>query len=184
MAILFMTLANVNAQDVFGKGTIATNVSIGLGSYNYYGYKVGIPPLSVAVDAGIIDNLIGDNGSIGIGGYVGFATYSYTYNYYADYYYKASMTRMCLGVRGTFHYQLTDRLDTYAGLMLGMYTYSWRYTDNYDDYYNDYYRNTNSTSFAFSPFVGTRYYMSSNFGFNAEIGYGFTYISAGITLGF
>lgn len=181
-AVLFMTLLNVKAQDVFNKGAIAVNATVGLGGYS--GYSMGIPPLAVAVDVGVADNLIGDNGSIGIGGYVGFATNSHTYNYYSNYYYKSTVTRMCFGIRGTFHYALSDKLDTYAGLMLGLYTYSWKYKDNYNDLYNDYYNlnyKQNSSSMAFSGYVGTRYYFSKNMALNAEVGYGFTYISAGLT---
>ena len=179
-AVLLLGLTNVKAQDLFSKGAIAVNASIGLG--NYSGYNMGIPPLSVAADFGIIDNIIGDNGSVGVGGYVGFATNSYTYNYYSNYYYKATVTRMCFGVRGNFHYQLNDKLDTYAGLMLGLYTYSYSYKDNYnDDYYKNYYSNLNHSDIAFSAYVGTRYYFSRTMALNAEVGYGFTYISAGLT---
>ena len=179
-AVLLLGLTNVKAQDLFSKGAIAVNASIGLG--NYSGYNMGIPPLSLSADVGVIDNLIGDNGSVGVGGYVGFATNSYTYNYYSNYYYKATVTRMCFGVRGTFHYQLNDKLDTYAGLMLGLYTYSYSYKDNYnDDYYKNYYSNLNHSDIAFSAYVGTRYYFSRTMALNAEVGYGFTYISAGLT---
>ena len=178
--VLLLGLTNVKAQDLFSKGAIAVNASIGLG--NYSGYNMGIPPLSLSADVGVIDNLIGDNGSVGVGGYVGFATNSYTYNYYSNYYYKATVTRMCFGVRGTFHYQLNDKLDTYAGLMLGLYTYSYSYKDNYnDDYYKNYYSNLNHSDIAFSAYVGTRYYFSRTMALNAEVGYGFTYISAGLT---
>lgn len=178
--VLLLGLTNVKAQDLFSKGAIAVNASIGLG--NYSGYNMGIPPLSLSADVGVIDNLIGDNGSVGVGGYVGFATNSYTYNYYSNYYYKATVTRMCFGVRGTFHYQLSNKLDTYAGLMLGLYTYSYSYKDNYnDDYYKNYYSNLNHSDIAFSAYVGTRYYFSRTMALNAEVGYGFTYISAGLT---
>lgn len=178
--VLLLGLTNVKAQDLFSKGAIAVNANIGLG--NYSGYNMGIPPLSLSADVGVIDNLIGDNGSVGVGGYVGFATNSYTYNYYSNYYYKATVTRMCFGVRGTFHYQLNDKLDTYAGLMLGLYTYSYSYKDNYnDDYYKNYYSNLNHSDIAFSAYVGTRYYFSRTMALNAEVGYGFTYISAGLT---
>lgn len=173
------------AQEVFYKGTIATNVSIGLGN-NASGFGMGFPPVSLAVDYGIVDNLImGENGSIGIGGYFGFATNGERYDLFG-YSYKARYTRMAFGVRGTFHYQFLDKLDTYAGLMLGLYTYSWKYDysgsyDPYDYYYYGLNNNSNSSDFAFSAFVGARYYFNDNLGVNAEVGYGFTYLSAGIT---
>ncbi len=183
VAVLFLSFTNLKAQDVFSKGALAVNATVGLGSHYGVGYNMGIPPLSLAADFGVVDNLIGDNGSVGVGGYFGFATNSYKYTYYSNYYYKSTVTRMCFGVRGTFHYQLSNKLDTYAGLMLGLYTYSYRYKDNYNDLYNYdyYYNNSNSADFAFSGFIGTRYYFSKAMALTAEVGYGFTYISAGIT---
>ena len=67
--------------------------------------------------------------------------------------------------------------------MLGLYTYSYKYSYNpdYYDYYHDYNVRNNHSDLAFSSFIGARWYMSKNFGFNAEIGYGFTYLSAGLT---
>ena len=66
--------------------------------------------------------------------------------------------------------------------MLGLYTYSYSYKDNYnDDYYKNYYSNLNHSDIAFSAYVGTRYYFSRTMALNAEVGYGFTYISAGLT---
>lgn len=179
LSLMCFLAVGLKAQDVFSKGAIAVNATVGLGSYS--GYSMGIPPLAVAVDVGVVDNLLGDNGSIGVGGYVGFATNSNTYNYYSNYYSKSTVTRMCFGVRGTFHYGFGDKIDTYAGLMLGLYTYRWKYKDNYyDDYLNLDYKQ-NSSSMAFSGYVGARYYFSSSMAFTAELGYGFTYISAGLT---
>lgn len=183
VAVLFMTLSNIKAQDVFNKETIVVDASIGLSSYNTYrtygNYGLGIPPVALTVDVGTVDGLIADRASIGVGGYAGLSSYSYKYYDY----YQETLTRMCFGVRGSFHFQLTEKLDTYAGLMLGLYTYSYRYNYNpaYSNYYYEDYINTNSSDIAFSSFIGTRYYLSKNFGFNAEIGYGFTYISAGLT---
>ena len=181
-AVLLLGLTNVKAQDVFNKGAIAVNANIGLSSYSYgYGLlnsSVGLPPISASFDVGVVDGLIADRASVGVGGYAGLSTYSYKYYDY----YKESMTRMCFGVRGTFHFQLTEKLDTYAGLMLGLYTYSYKYSYNPAyDYYSGYNTRNNSSDLAFSSFIGARWYMSKNFGFNAELGYGFTYISAGIT---
>lgn len=165
-AILCFLTLGIKAQDVFSKGAIAVNATVGIGSYS--GYSIGIPPLAVSADVGVVDNLIGENGSIGVGGYIGFATNSYSY------YSNATLSRMCFGVRGTFHYEFDAKFDTYAGLMLGVYTYRWN-----DDYINSYIHN--SSSMAFSSFIGGRYYFSESMAINAEVGYGFTYISAGVT---
>ncbi len=181
--VLLLGLTNVKAQDLFNKGAIAVNANIGLSNYSYgYGLlnsSVGLPPITASFDVGVLDGLIADRASVGIGGYAGLSTYSYKYYDY----YKESMTRMCFGVRGTFHFQLTEKIDTYAGLMLGLYTYGYKYSYNpaYSSYYSDYGVRNNSSDLAFSSFIGARWYMSKRLGFNAELGYGFTYISAGLT---
>lgn len=103
------SISIANAQEVFHKGTAAVNAGIGIGSY-YSG--LAIPPLSVSLDYGVTGNMInGNNGSISVGGYVGYAA---TKKIYAD----AGASIAVLGARGAFHYQFAPKLDTYAGLML------------------------------------------------------------------
>ena len=183
VAVCFLGLG-VQAQEVFHKGDIVGNLQIGVGTYE--GYGIGIPPTSISVDVGAFDNLIqGKNGSIGIGGYFGFGTYRDVYKV-DNIRYKDRTIRTCIGARGTFHYQFVDNLDTYAGVMLGLYTYNHKHVvsaDNNSLVPDDPVRSSGA-GFAHSEFVGVRYYFNDSFGVGAEAGYGFTYISAGITLKF
>ena len=175
---------SVNAQDVFRKGDIVANAQIGIGTYS--GYGIGFPPTSVSVDFGAFENLIkGNNGSIGIGGYIGFANYrNKSVNNLITY--KNRVMRMCFAARGSFHYQFVDNLDTYAGAMLGLYTYNSKHVvkDNNGNSVVTDEQHTSNAGFAHSLFVGARYYFSDSFGVNAEAGYGFTNIAIGITFKF
>ena len=179
-AFLGMT---AKAQDVFRKGDIVGNVQIGLGAYS--NYTIGFPPTSLSVDVGAFDKLIkGENGSIGIGGYVGFGSYRHRV-VEMGVEHKHSVMRMCFGARGTFHYQFVGNLDTYAGVMLGAYTNNHKdvITQNDVDVTIREVRSS-SVNFASSVFAGVRYYFSDSFGVSAEAGYGLTYLSAGITFKF
>lgn len=172
----------LKAQEVFHKGDIVGNVQVGFGVYN--GYGIGFPPTTLSVDVGAFDNLIkGENGSIGIGGFVGFANYrDKNVNDYITY--KDVTMRMCFGARGTFHYQFVENLDTYAGAMFGVYTYNNKHVVKDANGNNADINKTSSVGFAHSVFAGARYYFSDSFGVSAEAGYGFTNISVGITFKF
>ncbi len=188
VAVLCFFGLSVKAQDVFHKGDIVGNAQIGIG--NYHGYGIGFPPTSVSVDFGAFDNIIkGENGSIGIGGYFGIANYRDKFVIDHGTTHEESSLRMCFGARGSFHYQFVDNLDTYAGFMMGLYINNHKcvykdangYTLLFNHPHN---HNVQKFNFAHSLFIGARYYFSDSFGVSAEAGYGFTYLSAGITFKF
>ena len=162
------SISIANAQEVFHKGTTAINAGIGLGSYYN---SLSIPPLSVSLDYGVTDNLInGNNGSISVGGFVGYAASSFS-GWTAD---KVTVSYAVLGARGAFHYQFAPKLDTYAGLMLSYDiistpsswgNYAWGHSSHID----------------WSLFLGTRYYFTEKIGAFAELGYGFYNLNLGVT---
>ncbi|WP_288333546.1 hypothetical protein [uncultured Porphyromonas sp.] len=163
---LIGSVSLANAQEVFHKGTTAINAGIGLGSY-YSG--ITIPPLSVSLDYGVADNLInGNNGSISVGGFAGYAASSHTYGAY-----KTTFSYIALGGRGAFHYQFAPKLDTYAGLMLSYDIVS----SNYDAFAN--YIKTSHVDW--SIFLGGRYFFTEKIGGFAELGYGFYNLNLGVT---
>ena len=163
---LIGSVSLANAQEVFHKGTTAINAGIGLGSY-YSG--ITIPPLSVSLDYGVADNLInGNNGSISVGGFAGYAASSHTYGAY-----KTTFSYIALGGRGAFHYQFAPKLDTYAGLMVSYDIVS----SNYDAFAN--YIKTSHVDW--SIFLGGRYFFTEKIGAFAELGYGFYNLNLGVT---
>ena len=161
-----------NAQEIFQKGTKAVNVGVGLGSYLG---NTTIPPLSASFEYGIKDNLInGDNGSISVGGYVGYTASSTDFVVS-----KYRISYAILGARGSFHYQFIPKLDTYAGIMLGynVVSSSWSGSEIAG-------AATASNQFAYSTYAGARYFFTENIGAFAEAGYGVAYLNLGVTCKF
>ena len=75
--------------------------------------------------------------------------------------------------RAAWHYGWqVPGLDTYGGISAGLGFHHWGYTNNYD----------NQVIPAFGGFVGASYFISPQFGFNAEAGYDITNFQVGIVL--
>lgn len=73
---MMVIASNLSAQDVmFEKGDKVVNAGIGLLSALYSGsyYTAKMPPVSVSYEQGIIDEVL-DVASIGVGGYLGYAS--------------------------------------------------------------------------------------------------------------
>ena len=178
-ALLCMTFfagAQDNVDPIFVKGDKVANIGLGLGAGLSSYFKMSIPPISLSGEYGIADGIL-EKGSVGVGAYLGFASYKYEYSGWS-YSYSSKTTRVYVGPRGSFHYPLVEKLDTYAGLSFGLRFYNWSYDNDYDD---DYYPNSNSTGFYSYWFVGARYYLTDNLAAMAELGYGITYLNIGIS---
>jgi len=177
-----MVATNIQAQDAtFGKGVKVVNLGLGLGStLGGYGYATEIPPISVSLDWGIIDELFNvENLSLGVGGYLGYSSNKWTWSG-ADYGWR--YTYVIPGVRGTVHYQLpVEKLDTYAGLMLGynIVTHkefgTWAGANTYS---------ASASTAEFSAYAGARYYFTNSIAAFAELGYGIAYLNIGLSLKF
>ena len=162
------SISIANAQEVFHKGTTAINAGIGLGSYYS---SLSIPPLSVSLDYGVADNLInGNNGSISVGGFVGYAASSFS-GWTAD---KVTVSYAALGARGAFHYQFAPKLDTYAGLMLGYHIAS--YSSNINGY-----PGISGSGIDLGVLLGARYFFTDRVGMFTELGYSVPYWNLGVT---
>jgi hypothetical protein len=173
--VVCFSLGQLSAiEPVFSKGDKVLNAGIGIGSsyWSGYGYYTNhMPQIFANLDICFFDNVFGlDKASIGIGPYLGFRS-----SKYSDY---LKTTEFVIAATGTFHYPLVDKLDTYAGILLGYDIYSTKY-------YNDLYNNYNHPSrIADREFVGARYYFSDNFSAMAELGYGLTILNIGVALKF
>ena len=164
--LLFATLfvfgfQMTNAQ-TFEKGTKVLNLGVGLGGSYYSGYSgsTHTPLINAAFDVSV-KNVFDDKGAIGIGGYFGYQSAKWSSGAYSW-----TLSNMVIGPRGTLHYQFVDKLDTYAGLLLGYHVVNWKYTGytvNPDN---------GSSEVYFSGFVGARYYFSNKFGAYIELGSG------------
>ena len=174
-AFVFLFSTAWSQDPMFEKEDKVLNLGIGLGSTLYSGsfYSSQIPPISASFEVGVVDEIL-EEGVIGVGGYIAYASYKWEYT---DWGYK--YTDFILGARGTFHYPFIDNLDTYTGLVLGYEIVSSKEIGNINPFY-DY--NTSSGGLVTSWFIGGRYYFSDNFAVLAELGYGITYLNLGVAL--
>ncbi|MDR1499901.1 MAG: hypothetical protein LBI58_02865 [Tannerellaceae bacterium] len=151
------------AQEIFAKGASIVNIGVGLGANI---------PVEASYEYSVVDGLIdGDNGSVGIGGYL--AYYGHSESFIGG---KLSYNDIVIGARGAFHYQFVDKLDTYAGLMLGYDVASSKWSGSGAAV------SASGSAFAPSVFVGARYYFTPAVGAYAEMGYGIAYLSVGVAL--
>jgi len=174
---LLITLPALQAQEsMFNLGDKVINLGIGLGNTLYSGtyYNKGVPPVSFSYEQAIVDEVL-EKGVIGLMGYVGYTSYKYDYLGWG---YKYS--NIIIGAGGLFHYPLIDKLDTYAGILLG---YNIANATEFGtpsgwDY------DATSGGIVFSGFIGARYYFTEQFAAFAQVGYGIAYLTLGVSIKF
>lgn len=172
MIVVAFSFTQLFSQNpTFVKGDRVLNLGMGLGS-SYYAsyYSSQMPALSASFEVGIVDNIL-EKGVIGVGGYMAFSSSKYA-NYWTT-------SNFIIGARGSFHYPLVDKLDTYTGLLLGYNIASTKYYDTYIGGFN-----ASDSRFASAWFIGGRYYLSDTFAVMAEFGYGISYLTLGVSLKF
>jgi energy-converting hydrogenase Eha subunit B len=197
IALFFLVFVgtHVNAQS-FQKGQVDLNLGLGIGNTVIGPGSSGVlPPVSASLEFGITND-------ISIGGYLGFTKASYLYygndwcgngpgnghgNYY-NYTDTYTWTYLIAGVRGAYHFGRfikIDKLDVYAGLMLGNDFASSNYSTNSvcPDHVRYNYNNTYG-GFVFALYGGARYRFTNHFGVFGELGYGVTYLNVGLNFKF
>ncbi len=160
----------------FSKDDIVIQVGVGLMHTGVYGDTV-VPPICVSMDfAKPIGGL-----PFSIGGYVGYAQSEEKFDLFI-YSYKATFTYYILGARVAYHFNFKVKsLDTYAGVLTG---YSVVSVD--EKVSGTGYPGTSSGSnyFNVGGFAGARYFFTPNLAGFAEIGYGISILSFGLTYKF
>jgi hypothetical protein len=171
IALLFMCGVASAQTSTFEKGTKVLNLGIGLGGNYYSGsyWTSKMPLLSAALDFGIVDNVL-DKGTIGLGGYVGYSSAKYEESY-MGYTFGWKYSDLLIGPRGTFHYPLVDKLDTYAGLLLGYHIVNAKETGDWNNIPGGGF-SANASEVYFSGFIGARYYFTDKFAVMLELGSG------------
>ncbi len=134
-----------------------------------------MPPVSISYEQGIKDDVL-DVASIGIGGYLGFASAKWE-SIYSGGSYGWKYNNFIIGARGSFHYPLVDNLDTYAGILLGYNMESAKEIGNVPLGIN-----ASSSAGIFSGYVGARYYFTDQIGAMAELGTGIAYLNIGLAI--
>jgi hypothetical protein len=176
VGVMLLSLTTSTKAQLFDQGDIVLSFGLGLGATYYvhgWGYKTTVPPIFVAGDYCLREDL--GPGNLGVGAYMGYSAYKY--EYYDDWGWKYNT--LIIGARGTYHFvDLVDKLDLYGGIMLGAEIVS---SKEFGDYYGDDY-NANSGGVAYDVFGGARYYFSDSFGVMGELGYGISWLKIGVSL--
>jgi hypothetical protein len=176
---LLLSLPFLHAQEsMFNLGDKVVSLGVGFGSTFYHGsyYSMGLPPISLSYEQAVKDDVL-EKGVIGVIGSVGVSSYKYRYDWLGGSY-GWNYTNFFFGVGGTFHYPFLDKLDTYAGIMLG---YRVLTTKEYGDVPGGTYSDA-SGGFQFAGFIGARYFFTEKFAAYLQLGYGISYINLGISI--
>ncbi|MBA3663063.1 MAG: hypothetical protein H0W61_02500 [Bacteroidetes bacterium] len=176
------------------------NLGVGLGYNNYYsayrgyGYNYRTSPAFSLSYEHAVPNKLGP-GYLGIGLYLGYQNSNATYNYYWDkhgynnyYYYRNNWTNFMVAFRAAYHPDALNfkKGEIYFGGMAGLRIQSYRYeTNNPDPYADNYQVYSGSSVFpTFSIFAGGRVYLTKNVALFAELGYGISYATGGLSFKF
>ncbi|RTQ44872.1 hypothetical protein EJV47_27080 [Hymenobacter gummosus] len=159
----------------FNVGDNVVNLGVGLGSrYSYAGSGVSVSPaFSLGYERGLRE--LGP-GTLGVGVYAGYQGAKSDFGGYGSY----KFTDVIVGVRGAFHYPLVDKLDTYAGLGLGIRHagVKWEGSSTFGG------MAASSTGVYSGLFLGARYYFTESIGAFAELGYDQSYLKVGLAAKF
>jgi hypothetical protein len=172
MLLTVFSLPFLTAQEsTFNLGDKVINLGIGLGGSLYNGtyYKTTFPPVSISFEKAIKDQIL-EKGVIGVGGMLGYSAHKWEYAGYGWKY-----TNFIIGARGSFHYPLVDKLDTYAGLIIG---YNIATTKEFGTPIG--FEPSSTGGLVASGFIGARYYFATKIAAFAELGYGISYLNIGI----
>lgn len=156
----------------FREGDIVLNVGLGLGSAIYVSrfYSPIVPPISISIEYGYMEDFTVEDLTLGLGGYLG-----YTASRDRRDSSKSGENYFILGGRGGLHYPFVEDLDTYVGVMLGVNIITGSFFGDKD---SD--RSSRPPQLIFSLYAGGRYYVTEELALMAEIGYGVAYLSLGI----
>ncbi|MES2690630.1 MAG: outer membrane beta-barrel protein [Bacteroidota bacterium] len=171
-ALAVSGLSNTNAQ-VYEQGKGQLNVGLGIGStLTATGFNTTIPPIGVSYEYGFHENISG-------GAYLGysgadyeFAGYKWTYSY------------IIVGARGSWHFDFldSDKLDPYAGLLLGYNIASVSVEKPAGATYTP--PVATAGGVVIGGHLGMRYHFNEKLGAFAELGYGIAFLQLGVTAKF
>ncbi len=171
---LLVAMTNLNAQNI-SKRQIDVNAGIGLlNVYTGAGVSSTIPPLSIAADYAITDKIT-------IGGLVGFSTgKSDRISFFDGTYAEWKYSYILVGARGAYHFDISSKMDTYAGLTLGYIVVSSDMTSN--DPYLANLSAASASGIGWAVFAGARYHLNEKWGLFGELGYGISVLTIGATM--
>ncbi len=160
-----------SAKAQFEEGQSDLNLGVGFVTFGFNGD--GALPISLSYEYGINDN-------ISVGGFGGYVSSTEDFaGFGVDYSWK--YTYLIVGVRGSYHKELVDGFDTYAGILLGYNIASVTYEG--DDSFKPAIE-PSVGGVAYGIYAGGRYHFTDNVGAFLELGYGISAVNLGLALKF
>ena len=160
------------------------NFGVGFGNLYYRGLGAGYdftstPALSISLDHSF-KKFEEIQGTIGLGGLIGFQSSSSKYTNSFGYY-KYHWNNFIIAPRASYHagFINTDKFDLYAGIMVGVRIESVNYSSNYGAADLG---NYGGAIFTAGGFLGGAWYFANNLGAFAELGYDISYLKIGLCL--
>ncbi|MEO8068491.1 MAG: hypothetical protein ABI599_12420 [Flavobacteriales bacterium] len=185
VAALALQAGRANAQ-AFEAGDNILGFGVGAGgSYRVYNAYSGSSPVIMAHYEHALGVKAGP-GVIGVGAFLGYKTVSYHYDIYGPYYYDYRWNYLQFGARAAYHWNAwhkIEKLDTYAGVLVGASIVTRTDNSNYP-YYNYAYLGSRGSGVRHDAFAGARWYFSNAFAAWGEVGYGLSNISVGLNFKF
>ena len=177
VSIMSGSIALAQATNTFANKENVVSVGVGFGgAYGFDHYDAQSPVIGAQYERGILE--LGMGGVIGVGGFIGYKTYSYDYNIFGQSY-KDKYSVIIIGARGNFHYDLfkVEKLDTYAGTQIAYHIVN-------EDLESSGEISNKSDDVGFSLYAGARYYFADHIAGFAEAGYGVSFLTMGIAFKF
>lgn len=174
-------ITSVNAQntsETFANKDNVIGVSFGIGGvYGFNSYSAQTPVFGAQYERGIVELKMG--GVIGVGGFIGYKGYTYKFKGPFSNELKYKYGIVIIGARGNFHYDLfkVPKLDTYGGSMIAFHFVNDK--DEPDAVVSDH-----GNAVYASIYAGARYYFAPQVSGFAEVGYGVSWLTMGMTFKF
>lgn len=169
--IVVTFFAGVSFAQGYKEGNKTLNLGVGFGMTGLEG-DATLPPLSVGMQFGLTDK-------ISIGGLVGYSGSSYKFGGFGTSY-EWKYSYITIGARGEYHFlEPASNIDAYGGLTLGYQVLSVTEPSNLPAYFGGY--STKASALIYGFHVGGRYAFSKAFGAFAELGYGISYFTVGVS---
>ena len=176
-----VSLGNLFAQPLtFEQQNIG--VAIGIPSMSDYNYTSRNPAISVHYEYGLSDKI--GIGYIGVGGLLSIGGAEYN-NKSQNTPYPVDYSQTLIGPRAAYHFDMVDltgsndwsNIDVYGGAFLGLKFESTKYTNPISNAKEK----EKNTKLATDLFAGIRYGFNDNIGAFAELGFGVSYFSVGVS---
>jgi hypothetical protein len=185
LIVFVISTVSVKAQSNSQTYEVGTNVisgGLGLGSSIAGGYTYGsqTPGISLQFEHGFWE---AGPGVISLGAYLGYKGYKYSFSDGTGYSVTEKWNYTIIGARGAYHFTgvNVENLDLYAGVMLSYDNLSFSYSNSQGGTYAG---SSYGSSVELSPFAGAKYYFAGDLGGFAELGFGVSIFSIGLSYKF